>query len=633
MNKVNHSLSAKLSLGIILLTVPVFVLSLGILFLQSRYYIGKEAAEHAGSVVEVAMHRVMKYMHMVETATNSNMWLVEKNFNPDSLQAISHRIVMLNRDLHSCSISAEPDMFPQCGRYFSVYTINRGDTVITVREPDYEYFNRTWYKTPVDKGESCWVNPFFEHTEGTVNLSEAVASYCKPIRQSGGRIVGVVSADLSLSLLAEAINTTEKDYPEAYFMLLGGEGRYFIHPDSMRLFRKTITSDIDPMEHADIIALGHEMITGKHGYMHVDIDGRLSHVSYMPVPGTDWSLAFVCPESAVMKSYNQLVYLICALIVVGLLFILWLCLRAVGHAVRPIIYLVGMSQKIADGHYDEAIPRTCRHDSVGRLQNNFATMQESLQRHVGIIRQTSEATKQRNEELDSAMRLAEEGVRQKSLFIQNVSHQIRTPLNIILGFAQVLHESPKLPDKDFKQISDMMKYNAMHLNRMVLMLFESSDMGASEERAIKRSDYVMCNNLARECVNYIQARFHGLVIRFETEVPDSLQILTNHTNLMRSMREILYNAAKYSDGQHISLRVSQMAESVRFTFTDVGPGLPPEMQNQLFKPFSKIDDLSEGLGLGLSLSRRHIISLGGELRHDSDYHDGCRFFIDVPKQD
>ena len=94
---------------------------------------------------------------------------------------------------------------------------------------------------------------------------------------------------------------------------------------------------------------------------------------------------------------------------------------------------------------------------------------------------------------------------------------------------------------------------------------------------------------------------------------------------------MLHNAAKYSDFNHITMRVWQTEATARFTIEDVGPGLPPELLSQIYMPFYKANDLSEGLGLGLTLSRRHVISLGGDLELDPDYHDGCRFTVILPK--
>ena len=639
MSKISKSLQLKLSTGILLMAMPIFVVSMAVMFIQSRNSIRQEASEHAASMLSATMHHMKKYILATEMATNANAWFIEQKFQPDSLLALSQRIVRLNGNVQSCTISAAPDMFPEYGRYYSVYSVRKGDSIVTTREQDYEYFDRQWYKEPIAKGDGCWVEPFFEHTEGIVRLDEAVLSFCKPLYDKHHtigpngkkRVVGVLCLDLPFSILADAMNAMKPDYPDSYFVMLGSNGRYFIHPDSTRLFRKTIASELDPNTQADLIAIGHEMIAGKQGHMHAMINGRDCHVSYMPLPSSKWSISLVCPDSEIMKSYNQLLYLIIALIVIGLGVIYWLTRRVVGHVVRPVNDLVDATQQISEGHFNTELPRTKREDVVGQLQNSFAIMQQSIEDHLGSIRQATVETRQRNEELVTAMKLAEEGVRQKNKFIQNVSHQIRTPLNIIQGFAQVLQENRNMPDKDLKEIRSMMKYNAMHLNRMVVMLFDSSDTGIMEGWKTQISDQISCNEVARESIRYTESHFPGLSIHLETEVADSLHIVTNHLYLLRSLRELLYNSAKYSDFNHISLRVWQTEATVRFTTEDVGPGLSTELLKQVFTPFNKIDDLSEGLGVGLSLARRHIINLGGDLELDTEYHDGCRFTIIMPK--
>ena len=639
MSKISKSLQLKLSTGILLMAMPIFVVSMAVMFIQSRNSIRQEASEHAASMLSATMHHMKKYILATEMATNANAWFIEQKFQPDSLLALSQRIVRLNGNVQSCTISAAPDMFPEYGRYYSVYSIRKGDSIVTTREQDYEYFDRQWYKEPIAKGDGCWVEPFFEHTEGIVRLDEAVLSFCKPLYDKHHtigpngkkRVVGVLCLDLPFSILADAMNAMKPDYPDSYFVMLGSNGRYFIHPDSTRLFRKTIASELDPNTQADLIAIGHEMIAGKQGHMHAMINGRDCHVSYMPLPSSKWSISLVCPDSEIMKSYNQLLYLIIALIIIGLGVIYWLTRRVVGHVVRPVNDLADATQQISEGHFNTELPRTKREDVVGQLQNSFAIMQQSIEDHLGSIRQATVETRQRNEELVTAMKLAEEGVRQKNKFIQNVSHQIRTPLNIIQGFAQVLQENRNMPDKDLKEIRSMMKYNAMHLNRMVVMLFDSSDTGIMEGWKTQISDQISCNEVARESIRYTESHFPGLSIHLETEVADSLHIVTNHLYLLRCLRELLYNSAKYSDFNHISLRVWQTEATVRFTTEDVGPGLSTELLKQVFTPFNKIDDLSEGLGVGLSLARRHIINLGGDLELDTEYHDGCRFTIIMPK--
>ena len=131
-------LSSKLNLSILVMAIPIFLLSMGLLFLQSRNDIFQEGEQSAFSALNTSMQQVRKYMLAVETATNSNLWLIEENFQPDSLLAISNRIVRLNIHVSGCSITAEPNMFPSVGRYFSAYTIREGDSIVTQREAEYD---------------------------------------------------------------------------------------------------------------------------------------------------------------------------------------------------------------------------------------------------------------------------------------------------------------------------------------------------------------------------------------------------------------------------------------------------------------------------------------------------------------
>jgi len=627
---IRQSLSRKLSLGILLMAAPIFMLAIGILFIQSRYQVKQEATKHASSVLNTTMQGIRQYMNVVETATDVNDWEITEYMNPDSILALSRYIVMLNPNIDGCSISAEPNVFPKYGKYFSAYTVRENDTVKTVVEEPYEYFDRKWYKKPREQGKPCWVI-YFDDQDLDLIIEGMLASYSKPIYNANKQFVGVISTDLSLLRLSKLI-AAEKLYTDSYYMMVGDEGRYYLHPDTALLFKKTIFSDVDPQQNPDIVALGHEMTTGKQGSMSVMINGERCLVCYQPVPGAPCSLALVCPERSVLQSYNRLGFIITPLIIIGLLMILVFSSFTVAHAILPLYKLTGKLQRIADGHYDERISTTHYKDVVGRMQNSFAMMQDSLFHHVNDIEQMNAEAARRNEELVHTSELAKESDRQKSLFIQNVSHQIRTPLNIIMGFAQVLKESKGcLPEEETKGITDMMWHNAQILNRMVMMLFDSSVRGTTEELYANRDEEVSCNEVAHESMAYVLRHFPELVIKYATDLPDDFCINTNRHYLVLSVRELLFNAAKYSDGQNVYLRVSEMGSMVRFIVQDTGPGIAEEDIARLFEMFTKVNDISEGLGLGLALSRRHIQNLGSDLILDTNYRAGCRFIIELPK--
>ena len=184
--------------------------------------------------------------------------------------------------------------------------------------------------------------------------------------------------------------------------------------------------------------------------------------------------------------------------------------------------------------------------------------------------------------------------------------------------------------EEIRKITDTMNHNVRLLDRMSLMLFDSSARGTTEERYAKKNDLVACNQIARDAILKTVIN-HGLpAIKFDTDLSDEFCIYTSYVYLMRSIREILYNSSKYSDGQHISLHVTERDSMVYYIFEDKGPGISQEEMGKMFDMFTKVSDFSEGLGLGLPLTKRHLVTLGGDLELDTDYHDGCRFIMKLP---
>ena len=628
-----HHLSTRLAIVILVLAAPLFITTIGALFLEARQVIRHKAVGRAKSALNASMQRLDRSLLAVQTATEAYSWVLEEQLHPDSFLTLSHKVVALNPHIDGCSVSAEPYLFPEKGRHYSVYTVREPDSVRTVVEEEYEYFQKTWYKLPYDLNEPCWEIFFDEADSLELTIDGMLASYGKPLHNAKNEIVGVISTDLSLLKLTKIINE-ERPYPNSYFVMLDSDGRYVVHPDTTRLFKKTIFDDADPRTNQDLIALGHQMTAGKEGGMPIYIDGKGYLVCYQPVPGTDWSLAIVCPDNDILKNYYMLSNIVIPLLIIGLLIIVLLCYRAVSQAFSSIRQLLLKTRMIAEGNMEVFIGHSNRIDDVGRLQNSFAAMLQALQFHIGIVRYITEKLQQRNKELEEATKRAQEANQQKTTFIQNVSHQIRTPLNIVMGFSQVLHDAIKqreaLPDEEMKSVTSTMDHQAKLLYRLVTMLFDSSDTGFSEELRTHQFDIVKCNDVAREAIEYLKEHYPEAETEFVSEVADDFSLQTSQLYLLRCLRELLYNSAKYSDGKHILLQITTTGHTIRYVVEDKGKGIPEADRDLMFKFFTKVDDLSEGLGLGLPLAKRHALNLGGDLWLDDTYHEGCRFILEIP---
>lgn len=643
MSNLRRTFSKRLSRNILILAIPLFVLALGVFYKNATRLLYDEATERSTTTLNTTIQLVENYLSAIETAARSNAWMFEEHFTPDSIEAVSRRIISLNNSVISCTVSAEPETFPAYGRYFSVYTVNEGDTIISMQESEFEYFEKNWYKQPLRTGHPCWINPFSDFHEGAINHHDAVGSFCIPLRPNGSHIAGVVSVDFSFQKLRETVLATNHPYPSSYYMLLGPVGGYLIHPDQRLLFKQTIFSANDSTSHPDIIALGREMIAGHSGTTHVKFGDEVCHVCYAPVADTGWSLALVCHEDDVLEDYLHLASITIVIIIIGLLLILWITRRVVQRNIGPVNELMEATKKIAEGNYEEVIPASTHKGVVGKMQNAFRKMQLAILSHINDIKQTDKEIEEESAKLKNNLLLAQEASKRKQTFIQNVSRQLANPIGVIESMAEVLKEriiarvSGKNEDHQhsseyIQYVCTTMKHQAVQLQRITLMLYDSSETAGADTSRYEKNDDVYCNDFAQECATFVMKNYPTKVdIQFKSEVADKRYIKTNQLFLKRTICELLYNAAKYSDGLNILLHVTESNTAVRFIIEDKGPGLPKNSERLLFEPFTKVDDFSQGLGLGLPLCKNHIERLGGNLIYDPSYQQGCRFIIEMPK--
>lgn len=479
---IRQHLSLRLGIIIVLIITVAFTLLFGFLFYRGKRFIYRAAIDHATQLLDNTAEHINGIMDETETVTNYMAQTTPRHLTPDSLLTFTRRTVKENTFLTGFAISMEPYYFPEMGRYFSAYSLrNRnadgissadGDSITTVREGPFEYFDAVWYKTPRKLGTPCWVDAFDDYNEGTLSSPDILCSYCCPMRDTNGRYVGSITASLTLKWLSQAISAL-KPYPHSAAIMIGRDGTYLVHPDTAKLFRQTIFSDAAPESRCDIETLGREMLAGHSGMTQTIVDGRSAFIFYRPLLRTGWSIAIVCPESDVFARYNRLIVIVWVIIGLGLTLLMLFCFQTVRRAVQPLSQLDERAKRIADGQFDEPLPESSRHDSVGRLTNSFIRMQQSLAESVNNIRRVNDELQQQNEKLAHAYQLKMETNHRKAVFIQDMYHRIRTPLNIINGFAQVLSASLHgLPPEEVADITTRMTESATDISNLARELGE-----------------------------------------------------------------------------------------------------------------------------------------------------------------
>ena len=238
----------------------------------------------------------------------------------------------------------------------------------------------------------------------------------------------------------------------------------------------------------------------------------------------------------------------------------------------------------------------------------------------------------KNKELEIALMRAEESDRMKTSFIEHVSHEIRTPLNVITGFTQVITNPTfklKAEERD-KMIHDI-SVNTIEITNIVNELLEVAQEESRQH--YEKNDTIEVNSFCEKIIKDMDIlNTHHLDIHFLSEVGADFTMKTNRKALEKILRQLLENALKFTQEGYIECKVSESPEQgvVRFTITDTGIGIAEEHQDRIFERFFKVDSFKQGFGLGLPISKKIAVLLGGTLNLDKTYTEGARFELTLP---
>lgn len=240
--------------------------------------------------------------------------------------------------------------------------------------------------------------------------------------------------------------------------------------------------------------------------------------------------------------------------------------------------------------------------------------------------------KRRHErQLKKAYMQALETDKMKSAFIQNVSHEVRTPLNIISGFAQVI-ANPELSQsvEDRKKIAETMMLNTQLITTLIDETLELSKDEQTGKPDILYADSL--RTLLQQLLQDIRSKLNpGVVCNFEHSLPAGFTMNTQKELFKRVVMLLLDNAAKNTQEGSITLRAKADKRLLSLVVEDTGCGIPAKEAEHIFERFVKLNDFKKGLGLGLPLCRTLVSKMDGKVWLDTSYSGpGARFCIELP---
>lgn len=220
----------------------------------------------------------------------------------------------------------------------------------------------------------------------------------------------------------------------------------------------------------------------------------------------------------------------------------------------------------------------------------------------------------------------------KREFLNNIAQELRSPLNPITGFSDLLADSEiELQPEEREMMSQHIKDNSKLLtgiidNMIELSLYESKS-------SLPKDDTFNPNVIAQNAIDFTKPLCkEGVEIGLITQVNDQMTIKSDLTAVGKVLRHLLSNAAKYTEKGGITLLCTDEGKTIRYTVTDTGTGIEAEHVSHIFDPVAHNGSSVKTTGMGLAISYRITKLLGGTLTYDTTYKRGSRFIFEIPKQ-
>ena len=266
------------------------------------------------------------------------------------------------------------------------------------------------------------------------------------------------------------------------------------------------------------------------------------------------------------------------------------------------------------------------------METNATVMSRNAEGLPNMVVGTStciDLRKEMEKELLVARNRAEESDRIKSAFLANIGHEVKTPLNAIVGFSDILPMAES--EEERQKMVDIIKEN----NRKLLNIFDSMVAQSKEDAVIAQESvektWFDIAPLLREIVKQFAGMNKNTQVTVEGEITtDSMSICSNKDRIRTILEHYMDNALKFTPTGKVTLgAVCKEGGLLHIYVRDTGIGIPEDQQDRIFERFVKLNDFSQGVGLGLSVCRSYAISLGGRVGVSSTENIGSTFWLDL----
>lgn len=339
------------------------------------------------------------------------------------------------------------------------------------------------------------------------------------------------------------------------------------------------------------------------------------------VPRIGWGVMVPQPQSEIFALANSVSRAALTIALLGIAAASFLGWWIAGILSKPMQSMADTALAVARGDLTSKVELNSRLRpiEIRRLQASFNQMIDDIGRKNTVL-----------------VNLAHEAVvsnDHKSSFISSMNHELRTPMNAVLGFAQLLQSEEPLTENQKTAIENILRSG----NHLLELIDQMLDLNTIEAGTLPLNmEEIPARDVFNESLYLVQSRANheGIEIIDQTQGQSLPLLWTDSTRLIQVLLNLLSNAVKYNrDGGSVTLSCQQISdEMLRINVSDTGIGINEEMHDRIFEPFERLGhELGqiEGSGIGLSITHEIVELLGGKIGFDSNEGEGSVFWVDI----
>jgi methyl-accepting chemotaxis protein len=482
--------------------------------------------------------------------------------------------------------------------------------------------DRTYFKNALS-GKSSVSDPIVSKTDGGV-----VIVYAAPIKNNN-EVVGILIETRDGNDLSEL--TDQVKFGETgYAFMIRKDGTNIESTD-----RNKVINMYNPIEEAkkdtslkDLADIETKMGKGESGIGKYIFNGIPKYVGYAPVEGTDWSVGVIVLKSEILSEFNTLKI---SAVLVSILFLLigFVIIYVIANNISKGVESTSRHlDLLANGNLYEKVPAKYlkQKDEIGAMTTSMKAMQESLENMIRKIEDNS------SNKIKETLKIQDE-------IFANVSHELKTPLNVIFSANQLIElylKNSLLEDnkeKIFKNIN-IIKQNCYRFIKLINNIVDISKMNSGFFRVNLSNENIVdvTENIVQSISEYINGKDINII--FDTNTEEKI-IACDPEKIERIILNLISNAIKFTNKHGcIFVNLIDKGDTVEIDVKDTGIGIKEKYLNNIFGRFEQVDKSlsrnAEGSGIGLSLVKSIVEMHDGKISVESKVGEGSIFKIELP---